>query len=38
LFSAYGPEGRVAQSQTTGAMVLWIAIFLGITLIVNFLS
>ncbi len=38
LFQEYGPEGRVAQSITTGSMVLWIAVFLGITLIVNFVS
>ncbi len=38
LFREYGPEGRVAQSSPTGTMVLWIAIFLGVTLIVNFLS
>jgi multicomponent Na+:H+ antiporter subunit D len=33
-----GPEGRLAQTWPTGAMVLWIAILLGITLAVNFLS
>ncbi len=38
LFQVYGPEGRVAQSSPTGAMVLWIAVFLGVTLIVSFLS
>lgn len=38
LFSRYGPEGPSARSQATGAMVLWIAVFLGITLIVNFVS
>jgi multicomponent Na+:H+ antiporter subunit D len=38
LFHVYGPEGRVAQSSPTGAMVLWIAVFLGVTLIVSFLS
>jgi len=38
LFSQYGPEGRVAQSSATGSMVLWIAVFLGVTLIVNFVS
>ncbi|MGB5557270.1 MAG: Na(+)/H(+) antiporter subunit D, partial [Paracoccaceae bacterium] len=38
LFREYGPEGRVAQSAPTGVMVLWIAVFLGVTLIVNFLS
>lgn len=38
LFEAYGPEGRVAQVAPTGTMVLWIAVFLGITLVLNFLS
>ena len=38
LFRRYGPEGRVAQSAPTGSMVLWIAVFLGVTLVVNFIS
>ena len=33
-----GPEGKIAQTWPTGAMVLWIAILLGVTLAVNFLS
>ena len=33
-----GPEGRLAQSWPTGAMVIWIAILLGVTMMVNFLS
>jgi multicomponent Na+:H+ antiporter subunit D len=33
-----GPEGRMAQTWPTGAMVMWIAILLGVTLAVNFLS
>ncbi|HSG56644.1 MAG TPA: proton-conducting transporter membrane subunit, partial [Paracoccaceae bacterium] len=33
-----GPEGRMARAWPTGAMVMWIAILLGVTLIVNFLS
>ena len=33
-----GPEGRLAQTWPTGAMVLWIAILLGVTMAVNFLS
>ena len=33
-----GPEGRLAQTWPTGAMVLWIAILLGVTLVVSFLS
>jgi len=38
LHSSHGPEGRMAQVWPTGSMVLWIAILLGITLIVNFVS
>ena len=38
LYKRYGPEGRLAQSAPTGVMVLWIAVFLGVTLIVNFVS
>lgn len=38
LYKRYGPEGRMAQSAPTGIMVLWIAVFLGVTLIVNFVS
>jgi len=38
LYRSHGPEGRIAQVWPTGAMVLWIAILLGITLIVNFAS
>ncbi|MCB2137137.1 MAG: Na(+)/H(+) antiporter subunit D, partial [Rhodobacteraceae bacterium] len=36
LYHSTGPEGRFAQTWPTGAMVLWIAILLGITLILNF--
>ncbi len=38
LNNSHGPEGRMAQVWPTGSMVLWIAILLGITLIVNFVS
>lgn len=38
LYRSHGPEGRIAQVWPTGAMVLWIAVLLGVTLIVNFLS
>ena len=31
----YGPQGRVAQVQPTGYMVLWLAILLGAALFVN---
>ena len=38
LYHSTGPEGRFAQTWPTGAMVLWIAILLGVTLILNFAS
>jgi len=38
LYHSYGPEGPISQVWPTGSMVLWIAIVLGITLIVNYLS
>lgn len=38
LYKSHGPEGQMAQVWPTGSMVLWIAILLGVTLIVNFLS
>lgn len=38
LYRSHGPEGRTAQVWPTGSMVLWIAILLGVTLIVNFVS
>jgi multicomponent Na+:H+ antiporter subunit D len=38
LYQSHGPEGRMAQVWPTGSMVLWIAILLGVTLIVTFLS
>ena len=38
LYHSYGPEGPISQVWPTGSMVLWIAILLGITLIVNYLS
>ncbi|MEM7214365.1 MAG: Na(+)/H(+) antiporter subunit D [Pseudomonadota bacterium] len=37
LYQSHGPEGRMARVWPTGAMVLWIAIILGATLIVNFI-
>ena len=36
LYKSHGPEGRIAQVWPTGSMVLWIAILLGATLLVNF--
>ncbi len=38
LAQIYGPEGRVAQVQPTGTMVLWLAILLGATLAINLLD
>ncbi len=38
LYRSHGPEGRIARVWPTGAMVLWISVFLGATLIVNYLS
>jgi multicomponent Na+:H+ antiporter subunit D len=38
LYSAHGPEGRMARVWPTGSMVLWLAILLGVTLIINFAS
>jgi multicomponent Na+:H+ antiporter subunit D len=38
LYRSHGPEGRMARVWPTGSMVLWIAILLAVTLVVNFLS
>lgn len=38
LYQSHGPEGRIAQVWPTGSMVLWIAVLLGVTLVVNFAS
>ncbi len=38
LHNSHGPEGRFARVWPTGSMVIWIAVLLGITLIVNFVS
>jgi multicomponent Na+:H+ antiporter subunit D len=37
LYRSHGPEGRMARVWPTGAMVLWIAIILTATMIVNFI-
>jgi len=37
LYNSHGPEGRMARNWPTGAMVMSIAVLLGITLMVNFL-
>lgn len=36
LYHSHGPEGRMASSWPTGAMVIWISVLLGATLIVSF--
>lgn len=38
LYRSHGPEGRMAAAWPTGAMVLWLGILLGVTLIVSFVS
>ncbi len=38
LYYSHGPEGRLATTWPTGAMVIWIAVLLAATLIVNFLG
>lgn len=37
-YHTYGPQGRISQFWPTGVMVLWIAILLGVTLFVNYVS
>ena len=37
LYRSHGPEGRMARVWPTGAMVMWIAIILTATLLVNFI-
>ena len=37
LYHSQGPEGRLASTWPTGAMVVWIAVLLGATLILNFI-
>ncbi len=36
LYHSHGPEGRMASTWPTGAMVIWISVLLGTTLIVSF--
>ena len=38
LYHTYGPQGRTSQFWPTGAMVMWIAVLLGVTLVVNYVS
>ncbi|MBV1927310.1 MAG: Na(+)/H(+) antiporter subunit D [Rhodobacteraceae bacterium] len=37
-YHSHGPEGQISKSWPTGAMVIWIAVMLGITLMVSFAS
>jgi multicomponent Na+:H+ antiporter subunit D len=37
LYNSHGPEGRMARNWPTGAMVMAIAVLLGVTLLVNLL-
>ncbi len=36
FYTSHGPEGRLAGSWPTGSMVIWIALLLSATLIINF--
>jgi len=36
LYHSHGPEGRMASTWPTGAMVIWLSVLLGATLIVSF--
>lgn len=36
LYHSHGPEGRMASAWPTGAMVIWLSVLLGATLIVSF--
>ncbi|MGR3291402.1 MAG: Na(+)/H(+) antiporter subunit D [Paracoccaceae bacterium] len=36
LYRSHGPEGRMARTWPIGSMVIWIAILLSATLIINF--
>ncbi len=38
LYHTYGPQGRISQFWPAGAMVMWIAVLLGVTLVVNYVS
>ncbi|MDR3500425.1 MAG: Na(+)/H(+) antiporter subunit D [Parvibaculum sp.] len=37
LFRAHGPHGLIARAWPTSSMVLWIAVLLGITLVLSYL-
>lgn len=36
FYRSHGPEGRMARTWPTGSMVIWIAVLLSATLIINF--
>ena len=38
LHRSHGPEGRMAHVWPTGSMVLWLAMLLGVSLMVNFVG
>ena len=38
LYHTHGPQGRIARVWATGSMVQWIAVLLGVMLIVTFIS
>jgi len=38
LYHTHGPEGRMAGVWPTGSMVIWLAVLLGVTLVINFVS
>lgn len=37
IYSAHGPQGPLARTWPTGSMVLWIAVLLGMTLMLSYL-
>ncbi|MDG1530943.1 MAG: Na(+)/H(+) antiporter subunit D [Paracoccaceae bacterium] len=38
LYHTHGPEGRMARVWPTGSMVIWLAVLLGVSLLINFVS
>jgi multicomponent Na+:H+ antiporter subunit D len=38
LYRSHGPEGRMASVWPIGSMVIWIAVLLSATLILNFIA
>ena len=37
VYRAHGPQGPLARTWPTGSMVLWIAVLLGVTLVLSFM-